>query len=96
MYVHHFVIVVLYVAAAILPGIALWRVFRASRDEAAIYEQAPDIGDQMSVGQHDVMMRILHQRMRRGPVFVLTDAVLVGGGLVLGAVASIWAVVDSA
>lgn len=97
MEIQHWAMIALFVASAVLPGIALTRVYKKSVDESREYKSAPSVDDGSvpTIAQFNVMVSFLHRAQQRGPVVALRDALLVGAGLVMGTAASIWAVVDS-
>lgn len=93
----HWAMIVLFVIAVLLPFIGLVGVYRFSVKEAHTYKQAEPISDGagMSFGQFDALTNSTHERMQGAPTYALRDFLLIGSGLVAGAAASIWAVVDS-
>lgn len=88
----------LFILSVVLPGIGLVRVYRSSVEEASRYAGAPQADDpsKPSIGQFDVIMEFSHKRMKGGSKYAAGDFFLIGAGLVLGAGAGIWAVIDAA
>jgi len=88
----------LFVAAAALPVIGLFRVYRRSKEDAADFAAAVKTVDDAgpSMGHFDVMVNSWYRSQKRGPSIARVEAVLVGSGLLCGLVASVWAVVDTA
>ncbi len=68
------------------------------RDYANRYADAPKADDpsKPSIAQFHVTMEFMHRRMQGGSKYAAGDFFLIGSGLLLGAAAGIWAVIDVA
>lgn len=89
----------LFVFSASLPGVGLFGVYcsaTAEQREHAAVPPATDDAEGVSYAHVDVQFRLVHERVRGARVFALRDLLLIGGGLLLGTVFSVWAVVDTA
>lgn len=86
------VIVALYVAAAVLPLLGLGRLYRLALFEARRMKAAvrPTEGSGVSIGMFDTALPMVVGGLTSRPRAVVLDFVFIGTGLVLGAAASIW------
>ena len=98
MELRYWVMIGLFLLAALLPALGLWRVYRKATQRFVTFSAVPpsDEGDGASFAHLDLMIASWFESQKRGPAVAVSDAGLVGAGLLCGAVASVWAVVDTA
>jgi hypothetical protein len=79
--------------SAILPILGLRSLMRrALREQHELARADASTSGELSWGEGALILALLRERTKSGPREVIRDFLLIGGGVVAGAVAAIWSV----